>query len=68
MNMERFKEQKEKIDANIQYAKTSNINKVSAIIMDNDEEVKKELVISYINEGYKVSLNNDDISILSIEW
>ena len=42
MNLEFVNDQKRKILDNINYAKESNINKVSAILMCNYKEVQKE--------------------------
>lgn len=58
---------KKKILENINYAKENNINKISAILISNNEE-KKEIVSWLVLEGYKVSLLEDDVTILTIEW
>lgn len=58
---------KDKILKNINYAKENNINKISAILISNNEE-KKEIVSWLVLEGYKVSLLEDDVTILTIEW
>ena len=68
MNLEFINDQKRKILANINYAKESNINKISAIIMCNDKEVQKELLSWLVVQGYKVSLIKDEVNILTIEW
>ncbi|EOR20701.1 MULTISPECIES: hypothetical protein [Clostridium] len=68
MNLEFLNDKKRKILDNINYAKNSDINKVSAILMCNDEEVQKELLAWLALEGYKVSLIKDEINILTIEW
>lgn len=68
MNLEFLNDQKRKILDNINYAKNSDINKVSAILMCNDGEVQKELLSWLVLEGYKVSLIKDEINILTIEW
>lgn len=68
MDTELLKDKKRKILENINYAKKNNINKVSAIIVIEDEEIKKELLSWLIYEGYKVSLTMDDVNILTIEW
>lgn len=68
MDTELLKDKKRKILENINYAKKNNINKVSAIIVIEDEEIKKELLSWLIYEGYKVSLIRDDVNILTIEW
>ncbi len=68
MNLEFLNDKKRKILDNINYAKNSDINKVSAILMCNDGEVQKELLSWLVLEGYKVSLIKDEINILTIEW
>ena len=68
MNLEFINDQKRKILENINYAKESNINKISAIIMCNDKEVQKELLSWLVVQGYKVSLIKDEVNILTIEW
>ncbi|MCR1949554.1 MULTISPECIES: hypothetical protein [unclassified Clostridium] len=68
MNLEFINDQKRKILDNINYAKESSINKVSAILMCNDDEVQKELLTWLVIEGYKVSLIKDEVNILTIEW
>lgn len=68
MDTELLEDKKRKILENINYAKEININKISAIIVIEDEEIKKELLSWLIYEGYKVSLTMDDVNILTIEW
>lgn len=68
MNLEIINDQKRKILDNINYAKESNINKVSAILMCSDEEIQKELLSWLVIEGYKVSLIKDEVNVLTIEW
>ena len=68
MNLEFINDQKRKILDNINYAKESNINKISAIIMCNYKEVQKELLSWLVVQGYKVSLIKDEVNILTIEW
>lgn len=58
---------KKKILENINYAKENNINKISAILISTNEE-KKEIVSWLVLEGYKVSLVEDDVTILIVEW
>ena len=58
---------KKKILENINYAKEHNINKISAILISTNEE-KKEIVSWLVLEGYKVSLIEDDVTILIVEW
>lgn len=58
---------KKKILENINYAKENNINKISAILISTNEE-KREIVSWLVLEGYKVSLVEDDVTILIVEW
>lgn len=68
MNLEIINDKKRKILENINYAKESDINKVSAILMCEDKEIEKELLSWLVLDGYKVSLKKDEMSILTIEW
>ena len=68
MNSEIINDQKRKILDNINYAKNSDMNKVSAILIRNDEAIQKELLSWLVIEGYKVSLIKDEVNILTIEW
>ena len=61
-------DQKRKILENINYAKEINMNKISALLVCDEEEIQKELLSWLIFEGYKVSLTRDDVNILTIEW
>lgn len=63
-----LEDRKKKILENIDYARTININKVSAILITEDEKIKSEIISWLINEGYKVSLIKDEVDILNIEW
>lgn len=58
---------KKKILENINYAKENNINKISAILISTNEE-KREIISWLVLEGYKVSLVEDDVTILIVEW
>ena len=60
--------QKRKILENINYAREINMNKISALLVCDEEEIQKELLSWLIFEGYKVSLTRDDVNILTIEW
>ncbi|VYU04836.1 hypothetical protein [Clostridium tertium] len=68
MDLDLLKDHKRKILDNINYAKGVNINKVSAILVCNDEDLQRELLSWLIFEGYKVSLTREDVNILTIEW
>ncbi|MDU5106713.1 MULTISPECIES: hypothetical protein [unclassified Clostridium] len=60
--------QKRKILDHINYAKERNLNKISALIVCDNEEIQKELLTWLIFHGYKVSLTKDEVSVLVIEW
>ena len=56
---------------NIEYGRSVGINKISAIFAVEDEDketLEKELINWLILEGYKVSLIQDEMKILVIEW
>ena len=61
-------DQKRKILENINYAREINMNKISALLVCDEEEIQKELLSWLIFEGYRVSLTRDDVNILTIEW
>lgn len=60
--------QKGKILDNIKYAKDNNLNKISALMVFDNDEIQKELLTWLIFQGYKVSLTKDEVNILAIEW
>lgn len=68
--LQKFEKHKNKIIENINAAKDMNINKITAILIidEEDEEVQKRLINWLIIDGYKVSLRRDEYSILTIEW
>ncbi len=63
-----LEDRKNKILENINYAKEIKINKISAILISEDEKIKSEIISWLIYEGYKVSLIKDEVDILNIEW
>ncbi|WP_066892696.1 hypothetical protein [Clostridium nigeriense] len=63
-----LEDRKNKILENINYAKEIKINKISAILITEDEKIKSEIISWLIYEGYKVSLIKDEVDILNIEW
>lgn len=68
---ERLEEHKRKIQENIEYGEKMGINKISAILMINDEEnekIEKDIISWLIMDGYKVSMYKDDVKVLTIEW
>ncbi|MBU5454309.1 hypothetical protein [Caproiciproducens sp. MSJ-32] len=68
MKDEKFQNIKGKILDNINYARKNNLRKVSALLMFDEESIKKELLSWLLMEGYKVSLKRDEFDILIIEW
>ena len=68
--LEKFECQKKKIIENIDAAKDMELNKITAILVidDDSEEVQRKLINWLIIEGYKVSLRREEYNILSIEW
>lgn len=68
MNIELLKSKQNKIVENIKYAKESGINKISAIMIFEDEDIKASIVTWLILKGYKVALKNDEVNVLTIEW
>lgn len=68
--LEKFECHKKKIIENIDAAKDMELNKITAILIidDDSEEVQRKLINWLIIEGYKVSLRREEYNILSIEW
>lgn len=68
--MEKFETHKNKIEENINAGKDMGVNKITAILAMNDrsEELQIGLVNWLISEGYKVSLQKEEYSILTVEW
>lgn len=68
--IEKFECHKKKIIENINTAKDMELNKITAILVidDDSEEVQRKLINWLIIEGYKVSLRRDEYNILTIEW
>ncbi|SFD47972.1 hypothetical protein [Clostridium uliginosum] len=61
------------ISENIEQGKKAGVSKVSAVFaIDEKDEVKNkmvnELATWLIQDGYKVSLKQDELKILVIEW
>ena len=67
---DRFEENKNKILENIKIGKDMGVSKISAILAIDEEE--SVMIMNLVNwlllEGYKVSLKNEEYSILTIEW
>lgn len=67
---DRFEENKNKILENIKIGKDMGVSKISAILAIDEEG--SEMIMNLVNwlllEGYKVSLKNEEYSILTIEW
>lgn len=77
MNLEYYNkkllENKNLILEKINEGKSSNINKVSAVFAaDENDEMKNKMVTEIatwlMEKGYKVSLKQDELKILVIEW
>lgn len=68
MNIELLKSKQNKIVENIKYAKEAGINKISAIMIFEEEDIKTAIVTWLILKGYKVALKNDEVNVLTIEW
>ena len=69
----KFLENKKIILEKIEQGKQAGINKVSAVfaINENDEmknKMVKEIATWLMEDGYKISLNEDEFKILVIEW
>ncbi|ACD24515.1 hypothetical protein FDB55_00980 [Clostridium botulinum] len=69
----KFLENKKIILEKIEQGKQAGINKVSAVfaINENDEmknKMVKEIATWLMEDGYKISLKEDELKILVIEW
>lgn len=70
---EKLKENKNIILRNIEQGKKAGINKISAVFaISKKEDAKKKMVTDLatwlILDGYKVSLKDGELEILTIEW
>ena len=67
---EKFENQKKKIEDNIKSAKKSNLNKLTAILVNSEEveEIHRELIEWLFDEGYMVSVKKEEFKILTIQW
>ena len=67
---EKFENHKNKIEKNIQSAKKSGLNKVTAILVNSEEveEVHRALIDWLFDEGYMVSIKKEEFKILTIQW
>jgi hypothetical protein len=70
---EKLNENKNIILKNIEQGKKAGINKVSAVFaLSNRDEIRKNIVKDLatwlIIDGYKVSLKEGELEILTIEW
>ena len=63
-----LEDKKRKLLENINYAKSINMNKISAVLVNDNKDITKEIVSWLIFEGYKVALIKDEVDILNIEW
>ena len=69
-SQEKFESHKKKIEENIQSAKGSGLNKVTAILINSEEveEIHRALIDWLFDEGYMVSIKKDEFKILTIQW
>lgn len=70
---EKLNENKNIILRNIQQGKQAGVNKVSAVFaVSKRDELRKNMVtdiaVWLISNGYKVSLKDGELEILTIEW
>lgn len=70
---ERLNENKNIILRNIQQGKRAGVNKVSAVFaVSKRDEIRRNMVTDLaawlVTDGYKVSLKEGELEILTIEW
>ena len=70
---EKLNENKNIILRNIEQGKKAGVNKVSAVFaISKRDEIRKNMVTDLatwlITDGYKVSLKQGELEILTIEW
>jgi len=70
---EKLNENKNIILRNIEQGKKSGVNKISAVFaISKRDELRKNMVTDLatwlITDGYKVSLKEGELEILTIEW
>lgn len=70
---EKLNENKNIILRNIEQGKQAGVNKVSAVFaVSKRDELRKNMVtdlaVWLISNGYKVSLKDGELEILTIEW
>ena len=70
---EKFNENKNIILRNIEQGRQAGVNKVSAVFaVSKRDEIRKNMVtdlaVWLISNGYKVSLKEGELQILTIEW
>ncbi|OOM77157.1 hypothetical protein CLPUN_24720 [Clostridium puniceum] len=70
---QRLNENKNIILRNIQQGKRAGVNKVSAVFaVSRRDEIRRNMVTDLatwlITDGYKVSLKEGELEILTIEW
>ena len=70
---QRLNENKNIILRNIQQGKRAGVNKVSAVFaVSKRDEIRRSMVTDLatwlITDGYKVSLKEGELEILTIEW
>lgn len=68
---EKLEKNKQQIYENIELSKEKGMNRLSAILATQGEykdEIQKELTQTLLNDGYKVSISEGELKILTIEW
>ncbi|WP_160689255.1 hypothetical protein [Clostridium sp. C2-6-12] len=70
---QRLNENKNIILRNIQQGKRAGVNKVSAVFaVSKRDEIRRNMVTDLaawlVTDGYKVSLKEGELEILTIEW
>lgn len=66
----KLEEKKSQIEKNINVAKEAGINKITVIMLiDEDaEKIKSELITWLITSGYKIAMKEEEFYIIYIEW
>ncbi|AWK51414.1 hypothetical protein DIC82_10395 [Clostridium beijerinckii] len=70
---EKLNENKNIIMRNIEQGKKAGVNKVSAVFaISKKDEIRKNMITDLatwlLTDGYKVSLKEGELEILTIEW
>lgn len=70
---EKLNENKNIILRNIEQGKKAGVNKISAVFaMSKRDEIRKNMITDLatwlITDGYKVSIKEGELEILTVEW